>query len=169
MRVTDLLPWKPPRGSTPASRDEGDAVAALHNDVNRAFDDFFRWFPVPFPGVPAQMLDGASGMEADILETDNEVRIMAELPGMDEADIDVQVNDGTLVISGEKKTDRDVKEDGYILRERSFGRIERILPLPEGIDADAAQARFTRGVLTVTIPKTAETQVGGKHIPVRSN
>jgi HSP20 family protein len=167
-------------------RDENDPVASLQNDVNRAFDDFFRWLPVPFSGWPAQLLDRASGMQAsgnqasgnqadvqasdiqaDVVETDKEVRVTAELPGMEDADIDVRFMDDTLVISGEKKSDREVEENGYVLRERSFGRVERILPLPEGIDADAAQARFKNGVLTVTIPKTAEAQAGAKRIPVK--
>lgn len=88
---------------------------------------------------------------------------------MDESDIDVRVNDNMLVISGEKKVDREVDENGYILRERSFGRVERSLPLPDGIDVNAAQAVFKSGVLTLTIPKTPEAQSGAKHIPVRSN
>jgi HSP20 family protein len=181
MRVTDLLPRKPARGPASAMRDENDPVASLQSDVNRAFDDFFRWLPVPFSGWPVPLLDRASGMQApgnqasgnqadvqaDVVETDKEVKVTAELPGMEDADIDVRFMDDTLVISGEKKSDREVEENGYVLRERRFGRVERILALPEGIDADAAQARFKNGVLTVTIPKTAEAQAGAKRIPVK--
>jgi HSP20 family protein len=161
MRVTDLIPWKSARGSEPAVRGERDAVAALQNDVNRAFADFF-------PGWSGSFLDN-SGVQVDVAETNKEVKVSAELPGVDEADIDVRVSDGMLVISGEKKADREVDENGYILHERSFGRVERIVPLPDGIDANAAQANFKSGVLNVTIPKTAEAQSGAKRIPVRSN
>jgi HSP20 family protein len=174
MRVTDLIPWKSARGSEPAARSERDAVAALQSDVNRAFADFLRLSNVPFSpfspfsGWPGSFLDN-SGVQVDVAETGKEVKVSAELPGVDEADIDVRVSDGMLVISGEKKADREVDENGYILHERSFGRVERIVPLPDGIDANAAQANFKSGVLNVTIPKTAEAQSGAKRIPVRSN
>jgi len=169
MRVTDLIPWRHARGSEPAARNERDPVAALQDDVNRAFNDFLRMFPLPFSGWPGSLLDNGSGVQVDVAETDKEVRVSAELPGMDEKDIDVRVSDGVLIISGEKKTDREVDENGYVLRERNFGRVERSLPLPEGIDVNAAQAKFKSGVLTVSIPKTAEAQSGAKRIPVRPN
>jgi HSP20 family protein len=174
MRVTDLIPWKSGRGSEPAVRGERggrDAVAALQNDVNRAFADFLRLSNAPFSpfsGWPGSFLDN-SGVQVDVAETDKEVKVSAELPGVDEADIDVRVSDGMLVISGEKKADREVDEDGYILHERSFGRVERIVPLPDSIDLSAAQASFKSGVLTVTVPKTAEAHSGAKRIPVRSS
>jgi HSP20 family protein len=169
MRVADLIPWKPARGNEPAAHNERNPVAALQNDVNRAFDDFLRMIPVPFAGLRGAFMDNGSGIHVDVSETDKEVIVTAELPGMDEADVDVTVTDGTLVITGEKKTDREVGENGYILRERSFGHIERAVPLPDGIDADAAQARFKNGVLTVSIPRTVEARGSGKHIPVRSH
>jgi HSP20 family protein len=169
MRVTDLIPWKHARGSEPAARSERDPVATLQDDVNRAFNDFLRIFPVPFSSWPGSLLDNGSGVQVDVAETDKEVKVSAELPGMNEADVDVRISDGVLVISGEKKTDREVDKNGYLLRERSFGRVERTVPLPESINADAAQANFKSGVLTVTIPKTAEAQGSAKRIPVRSN
>jgi HSP20 family protein len=169
MRVTDLIPWKHARGSEPAGRGERDPIAMLQNDVNRAVADFLRPFSMPLSGWPASLLDNDSGVQVDVAETDKEVKVAAELPGIDEADIDVRLSDGMLVISGEKKTDREVNEKGYILRERSFGRVERAVPLPDGIDANAAQATFKSGVLTVTIPKTAQAGNGAKRIPVRSN
>ena len=168
MRVTDLIPWKSARGSEPAARSERDAVATLQSDVNRAFADFLRLSNVPFSGWPGSFLDN-SGVQVDVAETGKEVKVSAELPGVDEADIDVRVSDGMLVISGEKKADREVDEDGYILHERSFGRVERIVPLPDGIDLSAAQASFKSGVLTVTVPKTAEAHSGAKRVPVRSS
>jgi HSP20 family protein len=168
MRVTDLIPWKSTRGSEPAVRNERDPVAALQNDVNRAFADFLRMvYPVPMASWTTALADTGSGVQVDVAETDKELKVEAELPGIDEADIDVRVSGGMLIISGEKKADREVDENGYILHERSFGRIERALPLPDGIDADAAQASFKNGVLTVTIPKTAQAQSSAKRIPVK--
>jgi HSP20 family protein len=169
MRVTDLIPWKHARGSEPAASNERDPVAALHNDVNRAFADFVRMVGLPVAGWPAALADNGSGMQVDVAETDKELKVSAELPGIEEPDIDIRVSDGMLVISGEKKADRKVDENGYVLHERSFGRVERALPLPDGIDADAAQATFKNGVLTVTIPKTAQAQRSAKRIAVKSN
>jgi HSP20 family protein len=167
MRVTDLIPGKFTRRSDPAVRNESDPVAALQNDVNRAFADFLRMVNLPLAGWPAAFAHAGSGIQVDVSETDKELKVSAELPGIDEADIDVRVSNGMLVISGEKKADRKVDENGYILHERSFGRVERALPLPDGIDADAAQATFKNGILTVTIPKTAQAQSSAKRIPVK--
>jgi HSP20 family protein len=169
MRVSDLIPWKQERRPEPAVRDERDPVAALQSDVNRAFADFLRMvnLPLPMASWPGMFTDSVAGMRVDVEETDKEVRVSAELPGIDEGDIDVRVSDGMLVISGEKRADREADETGYILRERSFGRVERALPVPDGIDADAAQATFKNGVLTVTIPKTAQAQNSAKRIPVK--
>lgn len=175
MRVTDLIPWKSGRSSaTPATSatsasGERDPIAALQNDINRAFDNFFLPLPLPFSGWPASLLDSGSGIQVDVAESDKEVKVTAELPGLEVGDIDIRVSEGMLVLSGEKKADREVDEKGYLLRERTFGRIERAVPLPDGIDADQAQASFKSGLLTVTIPKTAEAQTGAKRIPVRSN
>ena len=93
--------------------------------------------------------------------------MVAELPGMDEADVEVSVAEGMLTIRGEKKSERDEEEKGYVLRERSFGRIERVVPLPAGLDLDSAKATFKNGVLTVTIARTAEAQAAVKHIAVQ--
>jgi HSP20 family protein len=170
MRVTDLIPWKHARHSEPAVRNERDPVATLQNDVNRAVGDFLRLFNVPpFSAWPTSLPDGGSAIQVDVAETDKDIKVSAELPGISESDIDVRVNDGMLIISGEKKVDRGAEENGYILRERSVGRVERALPLPDGVDANAAQATFKGGVLSVTLPKTKEAQNGAKRIPVRSN
>jgi HSP20 family protein len=146
----------------------GDPVALLQTNVNRAFDDFLRMFPTPLSGMQGLLLDTDGEFQVDITETDKDIRVTAELPGVDEGDIDVRVSDGMLAISAEKKAAREANESGYILRERSFGRVERTLALPEGVDVDAAQASFKGGVLTVTIPKLNEAQNESKRIPVQS-
>jgi HSP20 family protein len=168
MRVTDLIPWTAERRNQPASRRGSDPVAMLQGNVNRAFDDFLRMFPIPVAGAQMLPLDQGGAFQVDVTESDKEVKVTAELPGVEEGDIDVRVSDGMLTISAEKKAARDVVDDGYILRERGFGLMERALPLPEGVDSDAAQASFKSGVLTVTIPKTGQAQGGSKRIPVQS-
>jgi HSP20 family protein len=166
MRVSDLIPRKHPH-EPESARDERDPVAVLQTNINRAVADFLRPLNLPFAGWPAPFLDGDSGIQVDVTETDKEVKVTAELPGLNESDVDVRLDDGMLVIGGEKKADREVNEKGYILRERSVGKVERSVPLPNGIDASAAQATFKSGVLTVTIPKTADARNGAKRIPVR--
>lgn len=167
MRVTDLIPWRAERRNQPVFQSTGDPVALLQSSVNRAFDDFLRMFPAPLPGLPGMLLDNDGGFQVDIAETDKEIKVTAELPGVEEGDIDVRVSDGMLTISAEKKAVREENESGYILRERSFGRVERTLPLPEGVNTDAAQASFKAGVLTVTIPKEAEAREESKRVPVQ--
>lgn len=173
MRVTDLIPWGAERRDQPLSQTGGDPVTSLQSSVNRAFDDFLRMFPIPLSGwqAPAQAstVDQGGGIQVDVAENDKELRIMAELPGVDEGDIDVRVSDGMLTISAEKSASREVEDDGYVLRERSVGRVDRTLPLPEGVDIDAAQATFRNGVLTVTIPKTAQAASDSKRINVQSS
>ncbi|HYZ63934.1 MAG TPA: Hsp20/alpha crystallin family protein [Acetobacteraceae bacterium] len=173
MRVTDLIPWRAERRDRQASSDGGDPVSALQANVNRAFDDFLRMFPMPLPGGlgnwPTTLLEQGGAFQVDVQQTDKEVKITAELPGVEEGDIDVRVSDGMLTIAAEKKSGGETERDGFILRERSIGRVERTLPLPDGVDADAAQASFKNGVLTVTIPKTSQAQADTKRIPVQSS
>ncbi|MDB5402780.1 MAG: hypothetical protein QOD93_2566 [Acetobacteraceae bacterium] len=169
MRVTDLIPWSAQRRDQPASRSGGDPVVALQGNVNRAFDDFLRLFPIPLTGWQTLPVEQGGAFQIDVVETDKDVKVMAELPGVEEGDIDVRVSDGVLTIAAEKKAGRDVEEDGYILRERSFGRLERTVTLPDEVNSDAAQASFKAGVLTVTIPKTRQAQDDSKRVPVQSS
>jgi HSP20 family protein len=167
MRVTDLIPWTAERRNQPASRRGSDPVAMLQGNVNRAFDDFLRMFPIPVSGQQMLSLDQGGAFHVDVIETDKEVKVSAELPGVEEGDIDVRVSDTMLTISAEKKTAREEKDDNYLLRERSFGRVERSLPLPEDVDFDAALASFKGSVLTVTFPKTGRADSETKRIPIQ--
>ena len=87
---------------------------------------------------------------------------------MSDTDIDVSISDGRLTIRGEKKADREAEDDGALIRERTFGVIERTVPLPGAIDPDAATATFSNGVLKITLPKSADSQANAKHIAVQA-
>jgi HSP20 family protein len=137
-----------------------DPFLSLHREVNRLFDDVFR-------GGTGQMLTGGQGQGAegavmmphiDVSETDRELKVCAELPGVSENDVDIRLEDDVLVIRGEKKFERKDEKENYHFVERSYGTFQRALRLPGPINPDQVQARFENGVLTVTLPKTEQTE-----------
>ena len=148
---------------------------SLRRDFDRLFDEFDRGFlnwPLrrsllavePFfrreatwGAVPA----------VDVAEHDKAYEITAELPGMDEKNIEVKVANGGLTIKGEKREEKEEKEKDYYLKERRFGSFERFFRLPEGVDTNKIEANFKKGVLTVTLPKTAEAQKAEQKIEVK--
>jgi HSP20 family protein len=102
----------------------------------------------------------------DVTETDKEVKVCAEIPGVDAKDIDVSVEDGTLTIKGEKKYEQEEKGKGQYRMERSYGSFERAIPLPTEVDESKAKAEFKKGVLRLTLPKRRGAQPRRKKIPV---
>jgi HSP20 family protein len=103
----------------------------------------------------------------DIVDKDKAYEITAELPGLDESNIDVKFADGTLTIKGEKRDEKEDKQKGYYLSERRYGSFQRSFGVPDGVDADKIEANFKNGVLTVTLPKTAEAQKSEKKIAIK--
>ena len=168
MKVKDLIPWSPSKRGMQQQRGESrHPVRALQSDVNHVFEDFWRTFNLPMSGLLDEDAGAAAEPNIDVRETDKEIEVVAELPGMDEKDVEVSISDGMLAITGQKESERERKDQGYVLRERSFGRFERVIPLPEGLDLDAVKATFKNGLLTVTIPKTKETQAAVKRVSVK--
>lgn len=137
----------------------GSPRDAFHSEVDRMFDDFFTSFGFPsmqaFGGKPGE---GGAFLKPnlDLAASDKEYTVAVELPGVDEKDISIEVNKNTLTISGEKKQEHEDKDEkkGMYRMERSYGSFQRILALPEDIDADGIKAGFDKGVLRVTIPRT---------------
>lgn len=111
---------------------------------------------------------GAAAPAVDITEREKAYEITAELPGMDEKNIEVKVTDGSLTIKGEKHEEKEEKKKNYYLHERHFGSFERRFGLPDGVDADKIEAAFKKGVLTVTLPKKPEAQKPAKKIEVKA-
>jgi HSP20 family protein len=104
----------------------------------------------------------------DIVEKDNAYEVTAELPGMDEKNIEVKLDNGGLTIKGEKQEEKEEKRKGYHLQERRFGSFERYFAVPEGVDTDKIEASFKKGLLTVTLPKKPEAQKPAKKIDVKA-
>jgi HSP20 family protein len=137
----------------------------LQREIDRLFDDFTRGFPRWNSGalVPGT---GALVPSTDVTETDKEIEITAELPGLEEKDVEINVADNILTIKGEKKAEKEQKDKNYRLVERSYGSFSRTLELPPGIDPDSIKASISNGVLKVTVPKPAPAQ--SKKIEVKT-
>ena len=146
----------------------------LRREVDRLFDDFnvnpfrlpFRrpvfdlepfWQPESWIAAPA----------IDLVERDNAFEMTADMPGLEEKDIEVKVANGVLTVKGQKEEGKEDKKEDFHLRERRFTSFERSIRLPETVDADKIEAAFKNGVLTVTMPKTAEAQKPVKKIEVK--
>lgn len=104
----------------------------------------------------------------DLAEKDKEYEITAELPGLDEKDVEIKLSNHSLTIKGEKKEEREEKQKDYYLSERRYGSFHRSFQLPEGVDADKIEATFAKGVLTVRLPKTVEAQKAEKKISIKA-
>ncbi|MBM4041393.1 MAG: Hsp20/alpha crystallin family protein [Planctomycetes bacterium] len=164
MAIRDLVPWRRRESALPA-REEG-LLAPLHREMDRLFDDFFggRGF---WPSLWEGFRPGAFVPSVDVQETDKEVRVLADLPGLDEKDVQVELTEDGLSIRGEKKSEREEKRKGYHRTERSYGSFERFIPLPGPVEGDKAKAEFKNGVLTVTLPKPPEAQASRKRIEIK--
>jgi HSP20 family protein len=129
--------------------DPGREVDTLQTEMNRVFDAFFGR---PGNGNNAQRWVPAM----DLVEDKNALVLRADLPGLSEDEVNIEVKDGVLTISGERKTEEKKEEEGYYRVERAFGRFSRSLSLPDGIDPEQVKAKFDNGVLEVRIPKPEE-------------
>jgi HSP20 family protein len=157
MGIKDLIPWNNGGREVGTHRaTDVNPFFTLHREMNGMFDDVFRGFDLAPFGTP-RGLSGLGWPQIDIDETDKEVRVTAELPGLDEKDISLEIANGVLSISGEKKSEAEDKARRF--SERYYGRFERRIPL-EDVDEDKVSAAFKNGVLTITVPKSAE----AKHV-----
>jgi HSP20 family protein len=166
--IKDLIPWNNRGREVSVQRGaEAHPFLALHREMNRMFDDVFRGFDLAPFGTTARAFDGPGWPQIDIDETDKEVRVTAELPGLEENDVSLEIANGVLSISGEKRSETEDKDRRF--SERYFGRFERRIPL-EDVDEGKASASFKNGVLTVTIPKSSEAKQNVRRIAInRSN
>jgi HSP20 family protein len=127
-------------------------LSSFQTEMNRLFNAAFD---------PAGSTGSAGGARRwtpamDLLETDDHFVLRADLPGMGESDVNVELEDNVLTVSGERKAEHEDRREGFYRMERAYGSFSRSLTLPQGIDADEVNAAFDRGVLEVRIPKPAQ-------------
>jgi HSP20 family protein len=153
MNLRSLIPMRE-RSNLP--RSDGNVFGSLQREVDRLFDEFARGFG------PLSTLSRPNLMPSiDVAETDKEIEITAELPGLERKDVEISLEDDVLTIRGEKKIEKNEKDDkdkNYHLTERSYGVFYRMLQLPPGIDPSTVQATMSNGVLKIKIPKPAHSE-----------
>ena len=166
MSVRDLIPWGRNSENRPASyRDsEEHPFLSLHREMNRLFDDAFRGFESRLPAFGQLSGYGATWPNVEISETDGQVKVTAEIAGLDEKDIEVLLDDGVLTLRGEKRSETEDKNRQF--SERFYGRFERRIPLGYELEEDKVAAAFKNGVLTVTLPKSPNAQSKVKRIAI---
>lgn len=167
MQISDIIPWVRDKEQPPVSDSERSnrSLVSLQRDINHVFEDFWRNVENGWNGRDDMM--SLSSPSTDVTETDTSVDVSMELPGMTEKDIDISLSKNEMTIRGEKKIEHQEERKGVYMSERMFGSFYRTVPLPGGVDAEKAEAKFKNGVLTVSVPKTAEAQSKVKRIPVK--
>ncbi|MES1147971.1 MAG: Hsp20/alpha crystallin family protein [Bradyrhizobium guangdongense] len=163
MAIRDLIPWSKPQELAPA-RDSFDPFLTLHREMNRLFDDVFRGFGSP--GLSPSMEGRLAWPKVELSETDKALTVSAELPGMTEKDVQVEIANGVLTIRGEKKAEH--KGEGRYFSERYYGAFERQIPLDD-VQEDKVEAAFKNGVLTVSLPKSDTPRAGVKRIAINTH
>ena len=167
MSVRDLIPWNRGNNQSPTiyRSEDMDPFMSLHRNVNRLFDEVFRGFDTP------SMLDrmtprNGTWPSVEFSETEKEIRVVAEMPGLDENDVEVLLDDGVLTLRGERKSETEDKDRQF--SERYYGRFERRLALGREVDEHKVEAAFKNGVLTVTLPKTEKARANAKRIAINT-
>jgi HSP20 family protein len=173
-KASETVPAKQPV-ATPAETNPWHSLIDLRRDMDRMFEDLStrflgsRFLPRDMTLEPFTWLGDANGKlspAVDVVEQDKEYQVTAEIPGMDEKDVEVTVSGGLLTIKGEKHADTEERKKDYFMAERRYGSFHRALRLPDGIDADKVAAKFAKGVLTVTLPKKPDSIAKEKKIPI---
>lgn len=165
MKIGDLVPWKASQGSQALERRaEADPFFSLQREFDRLlneFSDLSSW-------------NGGEGLmnfspRVNVTEHEKAIEVTAELPGLDENDIDISLARDTLTIKGEKKREHEEQQANYYRSERVYGSFCRTIGLPAGVvEADKVEATFKNGVLTITLPKQAEAQAVSRRISVKA-
>ena len=163
------------RGFLPAMSD--DPLLGIHQEIDRMFDGVFSGMGMErLPGLPGNKTPANSFSKAllkpnvDIKERKKDYKITVEVPGVEESDIKLEINEGALIISGEKKYEKEEKDEHYHSVERSYGSFRRVLSLPDDADENSIDAKFKNGVLTVFVARKAveNAKTGAKQIEIKN-
>lgn len=170
MVFQEMVPWRKGRQNVRMNNGDNDlTLNTLQRRMNRMFDDFFGDFGgglYPLRALSRSADEFAPRM--DVSETDKEITITAEMAGIDEPDVDVTLQDDVLRIHGEKKIERDEKNERFCLTERSCGTFSRSIVLPTEVQQDKIDASFKKGVLTIRLPKVPVEESKAKKIEIKS-
>ena len=162
MDIKSLIPFG--KKNIEVRREEENPFAMMQREMNRVFDSFNRnWGLGAFPEFTGSFMP-----RLDVTEGAKAFTVTAELPGMSEKEIDLSISGDTLTIRGEKKEEKEEKNKNYYYSERSYGTFMRSVPLPRQVETDKVSASFNKGVLTITLPKTAEAMESMKKIDVKT-
>ena len=166
MARKSLMPslWRGAKG--PAGR-LGSPFSSFQQQMNDLFDDFFNALPMASGGASSERL-GAFSPSIDVMEGEKDIVVKAELPGLEEKDIEVMLDDDALTIKGEKKEEREEEGKDYYHMERTYGSFYRVIPLPVEVDGKKVEATFKNGVLSVILPKTEKAKAAGKRISIKT-
>ena len=161
MKIRDLVPWK----DRSISRwEEEHPFYGLQQEMNRVFEDFTQNLELPSVFGEGHRFTP----RVNVKETDTALEVTAELPGIQEEDVDLTITQNALTIKGEKRVEKEEKKENYYRMERSYGSFSRSIPLPrEIVDSEKAEATFKDGVLVITLPKLPEAQVASRQIPIK--
>ena len=165
MALRDLIPWNNGSREVSLHRNEPNPFLALHREMNRLFDDVFRGFDLTSFGFDRGLDPTIGWPNIEVSDTDKEMKVTAELPGLEEKDVELELANGVLAIKGEKKTE--TEDEDRLFSERYYGRFERRIPV-EDVEEDKVSASFRNGVLTVTLPKTGQAQRQVKRIAINA-
>ncbi|WGF91027.1 Hsp20/alpha crystallin family protein [Marinivivus vitaminiproducens] len=168
MSVRDLIPRGRTSNATPTAYrdDDRSPFLSLHREMNRLFDDVFRGFDGRLPPFGSLSSFGTAWPNVEIAETDQAIIVTAEIPGLDDNDVEILLHEGVLTLKGEKRSETEDKAKRF--SERSYGRFERRIPVGVEVEDDKVEAQFTNGVLRIALPKSAKAQSQVKRIPITS-
>lgn len=165
-----LTPWAARK--VPVRHEEEHPVYSLQRDMNRLFDDFLKGSPWEsiFDSAAVSREFGLSEItpRIDMSETEKELIVKAELPGMTDKEVEISISRDLLTISGEKKQEKEQSEKGWYRMERQYGSFSRSIPLPYEIESDKAEALYQHGVLSIRLPKAAAQLKSTKTIQVKT-
>jgi HSP20 family protein len=159
------------RESTEVTRSGNGGFSSLfgmRDQFDRMFDSMMRGWPAPWREAPRLDLGKFDfAPRVDTAETDAAYEVTAELPGVEEKDVKISIENDVLSISGEKKSEREEKKKDYVLSERSYGSFKRAFTLPDNVDVEKIAAKYEKGVLKVTLPKTTPSPAKHREIPIK--